>query len=1597
MRSENRFRMFQKNIGRRLAKGVRRKAHRRRNLSLEQLETRNLMAVAAFQQGAANYFGQEDTVLYSRTPDVNSGTEGSISPDQQDANGVRQGLVRFDGIIGSQPGQIPLGAKINSATLKFNVINDSNSAMQMSLYRMQQDWDESTATWNSFGAIGGIQASEGESSDLPPDAILFDPDTSANSLTAGIFDVTKSLEFWAAGASNYGWMIESASTNGWDFTTKEAPLSERPSLVVDWELPGSTEFKVLNTSLFHPEGNSGTSTAKIEVARTGNLASAASINYTAVAGTATAGSDFDAVTTATPLNFAAGQALATIEVTIHGDSQLEGNETVLVTLAGGNITAGRSTATVRIADDDALINEVLANITNVADETNREYVELIGTPGASLDGYYFVVFEGEEEENGGAGSGIADLVVDLSGQTFGANGLLVITGSNWQYQSLKAAATNQMIVPAFDTAGGLLEDSSQTYALIRSPLTPILPDTDYDTVGAFENATNQAIGTGVGIIDQLPAGADLIDSVFVVEGGGGDRDRAATTAELGHPGVHVHQPTGLAGSGGVTSDAVSRRFGQTLANSLGAWFNGDIADGNAAGGPIRYLENSFFISVTAPDGAVLTPGAPNILRTVSFRIADQNREVDEQDGSVTLRIERTGDVSNEQIEVTYRTVDIGSATAESDFTSVEQTVTFLPGESFKDINISILQDSAAEGFERFRVDIVNVSNPNYLITNGKPSIGIGPGEPTVANGEAVVTIVDADVLTKTFQNGVNGYFGTSDAYLDGEFIFDKFGQESVVRVDQVKGEGEQTAATVRPQQGLIRFDEMFGNALNQVPLGSTIFDAFLTLNVTNVASGANINFFRMLQDWEQVNASWTNPQGNSGFSILNGVTPDNIEATSLADAIVVEPGRAGLVQIPLNVDTIQAWANGSLNNFGWSIVSNAGSLWSFNSSEAFLPGTVKPELTILYTEPETVTGKFGFSVDDYIVNENAGAATMTVHRIGGSSGAATVDWSLSPATGSLADITGASAGSILFADGETFKTFSIAINNDNLLERNETLALSLSGAGLEFGRSQAVLTIRDNDFPLATGALLLNEILINSPGNDPPHEFVELIGNAGMGMGSLYYVAIEGLVGDREGTAEKVVELGDFFNGSNGLSLLTPTAADFAFHVPAGTTHIDRLGSIGAENVASQNDSTTYLLLYSPFTSLTSTPFDYDWDNDGSLELPPGVQIVDSVGVRVFGAEDQLYGPSTNEASFNLSDPDVDAISRAQGNTQANRGSAWFGGDLFPAGDDYLLYEPGESFFLPVTGAAMTPGEANTGNAAQSPLIALTGIVANPNGTISVSFSGPISQILSGDSGAASPGGAGISITDANSLPLTTVDVLPTISGIGTNTLMLSFTGSGVSGGKLPAGNYQLNFVGNGIVGNGRAVDVSNTATQINSFSEFEFTVAPSLTGDYDLNGTVEQADYTFWMTHFGATAGIGLQADGNGNGTVDAGDYTLWRDNLGNTLAAGASSAALVAADEEEPVATSAVALELAFVDLATSSSSPSPRSTTRFAARDFAPLDRSLLLAARRHRQIHGPELQEEARRAEHAGVGFGDFDEFFAKLGEKVSARKTLRQSV
>ena len=107
-----------------------------------------------------------------------------------------------------------------------------------------------------------------------------------------------------------------------------------------------------------------------------------------------------------------------------------------------------------------------------------------------------------------------------------------------------------------------------------------------------------------------------------------------------------------------------------------------------------------------------------------------------------------------------------------------------------------------------------------------------------------------------------------------------------------------------------------------------------------------------------------------------------------------------------------------------------------------------------------------FSAPTYNVNEGAGTATITVTRTGGSSGAASVNYTTSNGTATADSDYTATPGTLNWADGVTgSKTFVVPIINDTDIEGNETVNLTLSNPSIcALGtQSTAVLTIADND------------------------------------------------------------------------------------------------------------------------------------------------------------------------------------------------------------------------------------------------------------------------------------------------------------------------------------------------------------------------------------------------------------------------------------------------------------------------------------------------------------------------------------------------------
>ena len=127
------------------------------------------------------------------------------------------------------------------------------------------------------------------------------------------------------------------------------------------------------------------------------------------------------------------------------------------------------------------------------------------------------------------------------------------------------------------------------------------------------------------------------------------------------------------------------------------------------------------------------------------------------------------------------------------------------------------------------------------------------------------------------------------------------------------------------------------------------------------------------------------------------------------------------------------------------------------------------------TAPVATPGTLQFSAATYSVTENAGTATITITRAGGTSGAVGVSFATSNGSATAGgDYTGAS-GTLSWTAGDAAnKSFAITIANDTAVEGAETVNLSLSNptGGATLGApASATLTINDDDLPPFTDDL----------------------------------------------------------------------------------------------------------------------------------------------------------------------------------------------------------------------------------------------------------------------------------------------------------------------------------------------------------------------------------------------------------------------------------------------------------------------------------------------------------------------------------------------
>ena len=189
--------------------------------------------------------------------------------------------------------------------------------------------------------------------------------------------------------------------------------------------------------------------------------------------------------------------------------------------------------------------------------------------------------------------------------------------------------------------------------------------------------------------------------------------------------------------------------------------------------------------------------------------------------------------------------------------------------------------------------------------------------------------------TATFQQGdVHGYTGTVDTYIDAAL-----GSQALVTPIVVDGSPVEHV--------LLRFDGIFGAGTNQIPPGSTIVSATLTLRVGDVSNDQStnaVNFHRLLHGWDAADV-WA-AYGVSPWNASGGIQNDEVDAVSTADATATMSTANTAYSVDVKT-SLQAWAAEAGSNFGWVILPTGSDGLRLVSAEG-TTAAYRPLLTVEY-------------------------------------------------------------------------------------------------------------------------------------------------------------------------------------------------------------------------------------------------------------------------------------------------------------------------------------------------------------------------------------------------------------------------------------------------------------------------------------------------------------------------------------------------------------------------------------------------------------------------------------------------------------------------
>jgi hypothetical protein len=747
------------------------------------------------------------------------------------------------------------------------------------------------------------------------------------------------------------------------------------------------------------------------------------------------------------LNFAVGETVKTVRVTLLDDTTVEGNEDFFVALGTAtNALIGDAFARVSIVDNDALSGTPRVSVDDlVVDEADREarFVITLDRPSTSVVSMSYATVDGTAQAD-------RDFVTSAGTLNFAPGETA---------KTVRVALIDDGVAEGTETFELLLTNLANASVLDPSA-----------TVRIFANDGQVVSQPTISIddltVDESQAHADVIVRLSA-PGTSPVSVRYATSNELARYGADYEYLDGtlnFAVGETVKTVRITLRDDVTVEETEDFY----ITLGTAT----NALIGDAFARVTLIDNDALS-GTPRV--SVSDLVVDEA----DREAHFVVTLDRP---STSVVSMAYTTRD-GTAQGGSDFVITSGALRFAPGETARTVSVTLTNDTQSEDSEWFALQLEALVDATTLDPSAIARIHRNDGQvvsqPTISIDDVTVdeSQAYADVVVRLSAPGTNpvsvryatandlARYGSDYAYLDGTLNFATGETVKTVRVTLQDDVGVEETESFLVTLGTAT-NALIGDAHARV----TIIDNDALSGTPRVSiDGASVDeadgFARFVVRLDRPSTGVVGMR----YATVEGTANAGRDFTAAAGDLYFAPGEtAKTVEVALLDDTTAE----SIEHFALTI--------------SHLTGASAPAPSAVATigaSDGAVLAQPSISVADIVVDESAAYADFTVRLSAPSNGPVSVRYATGNDTARYGSDYAYLDGTLNFAAGETVKTVRIALEDDAAVEPAERFHLNLANAtGATIGNTRASATLLDDDGNAQlTGGAGNNDFVIEDP------------------------------------------------------------------------------------------------------------------------------------------------------------------------------------------------------------------------------------------------------------------------------------------------------------------------------------------------------------------------------------------------------------------------------------------------------------------------------------------------------------------------------------